>query len=89
MKMSQWWHFEDDESIFNFIFSLIENYDDKEDTNEVNLFDIKDDLDTIPIKKLRKLVALVIDSVDERTTEDLTLNEKLILCENEIKSVLK
>ena len=80
---------EDDESIFNFIFSLIENYDDKEDTNEVNLFDIKDDLDTIPIKKLRKLVALVIDSVDERTTEDLTLNEKLILCENEIKSVLK
>ncbi|XP_015169753.1 uncharacterized protein [Solanum tuberosum] len=70
---------EDDESIFNSIFSLMVKFDDDEDPYKVTLFDLKDDLDTFPVEKLRKLAALLIDSVDERTTENLMLNEKLSL----------
>jgi len=66
---------EDDESIFNSIFSLMANSDDEEDSDEVTLFDLKDDLDNLPIENLRKLVALLIDCVDERTTENLMLNK--------------
>lgn len=46
---------EDDEIVFNSIFSLIEKLDDKKDQNEVTLFDIKDYIDSFPVEKLRKL----------------------------------
>ncbi|XP_049350219.1 uncharacterized protein LOC125814820 [Solanum verrucosum] len=72
---------EDDESISNSIFSLMANSDDKEDLDEVTLFYLKDDLDNLPIENLRKLAALLIDCVDERTTENLMLNKKLSFCE--------
>lgn len=35
-------------------------FDDEEDPNEVTLFDIEDDLDTIHVINLRKLVALLL-----------------------------
>ncbi|KAH0689140.1 hypothetical protein KY289_016498 [Solanum tuberosum] len=73
---------ENDESIFNSIFSLMANSDDEEDSDEVTLFDLKDDIDNLPIENLRKLAALLIDCVDEQTTENLMLNKKLSLCED-------
>ena len=66
---------EDDESIFNSIFSLMEKCDDEEDTNEVTVFHIKNDLDTLHVVNLGKLSTLLIDFVDERTTETIILNE--------------
>ncbi|XP_049406323.1 uncharacterized protein LOC125869989 [Solanum stenotomum] len=79
---------EDDESIFNSIFSLMANSDNEEDSDEVTLFYLKDDLDNLPIKNLRKLVALLIDCVDERTTENLMLNKKLSLCEDKNSALM-
>lgn len=74
---------EDDGSVFNFIFSLMAKSNNEEDLNEVTLFDLNNDLDTLPIKRLRKLVAVLIDSVDELTSENLMISEKLSLCEDE------
>ncbi|XP_049397273.1 uncharacterized protein LOC125861406 [Solanum stenotomum] len=74
---------EDDETVYNSIFSLMEKSDDEKDLNEVTLFDLKDDLDTLPINRLRKLAAPLIDSVDELTSENLTTSEMLSLCEDE------
>ena len=79
---------EDYESVFNSIFSLMAKFDDDEDSNEVTLFELKDDLDNFPEDNLRKLAALLIGSMDESTTENLTLNEKLILCEGKNTSLL-
>ena len=45
----------------------MEKSDNQEDANEVTLFDIKDDLGNLFAKSLRKLSALLIDSVDERS----------------------
>ncbi|XP_049399696.1 uncharacterized protein LOC125863713 [Solanum stenotomum] len=78
----------DDENVFNSIFSLMAKSNDEEGLNEVTLFYLKDDLDTLPIKNLRKLAALLIDSVDERTTENLMLNEKISLCEDENSTLM-
>ena len=41
---------EDDEIIFNSIFSLMVKSDDEEDSNEVTLFELKVDLDSFPAK---------------------------------------
>ncbi|KAH0717328.1 hypothetical protein KY290_013941 [Solanum tuberosum] len=79
---------EDDESIFNSIFSLMANSDDEEDSDEVTLFYLKDDLDNLPIKNLRKPDALLIDCVDERTTENLMLNKKLSVCEDKNSALM-
>lgn len=78
---------EDDKNAFNSIFRLMEK-SNVQDLNEVTLLYLKDDLDTHPIENLRKLGARVIDYVHERTTENLILNEKLSLCEDE-NSALK
>ncbi|XP_015167052.1 uncharacterized protein [Solanum tuberosum] len=74
---------EDDETVYNSIFSLMEKSDDEEDLNEVTLFYLKDDLDTLSIKRLRKLVALLIDSVDKLTSGNYTMSDMLKLCEDE------
>ncbi|KAH0696719.1 hypothetical protein KY290_014118 [Solanum tuberosum] len=74
---------EDDENVFNTIFSLMAKSDDEEDQNEITLLDLKDDLYSLPIKNLRKLAAILIDSVDELTSKNLMLREKLSMCENE------
>ncbi|XP_049373989.1 uncharacterized protein LOC125839052 [Solanum verrucosum] len=79
---------EDNESVFNSIFSLMAKSDDEDDSDEVTLFDLKDDLDVFPVEKLRKLVSLLIDSVDERTNENLMLNEKLSLCEDDNSALM-
>jgi len=78
----------DDESIFNSIFSLMANSDDEEDSNEVTFLDLKNDLDTLHVNKLRKLAALLIDSVVERTTKNLLLNEKISMHENENSTLI-
>lgn len=64
------------------MFYLMEKSDDEEDPNEMILYELKDDLDNLPAEKLRKLVALLIDPMDERTTKNIMLNEKLSLCED-------
>ncbi|XP_015158487.1 uncharacterized protein [Solanum tuberosum] len=74
---------EDDEIVYNSIFSLVAKSDDEKDLNEVTLFYLKDDLDTLSINRLRKLVALLIDSVDELISKNLTISEMLRLCEDE------
>ncbi|XP_049406072.1 uncharacterized protein LOC125869660 [Solanum stenotomum] len=78
----------DDENVFNSIFSLMANSDDEEDSDEVTLFYLKDDLNNLPIENLRKLAALLIDCVDERTTENLMLNKKLSLCEDKNSALM-
>lgn len=74
---------EDDETVYNSIFSLMAKSDDEEDLNEVTLPDLKDDLATLPINRLRKFATLLIDSVDELTSENMMISEKLNLCEDE------
>ncbi|KAH0665345.1 hypothetical protein KY285_026551 [Solanum tuberosum] len=71
----------DDETVFNSLFSLMAKSDDEENQDEVTLFDLKSDLDTLSIKRLRKLV--VVLPVDELTTDNMMLSEKLSLCEDE------
>ncbi|XP_049368191.1 uncharacterized protein LOC125833082 [Solanum verrucosum] len=73
----------DDETVFNSIVSLMEKSNDEENQYEVTLFYLKSDLDTLSIKRLRKLVTVLIDSVDELTTENMIISEKLSLCEDE------
>jgi len=73
----------DDETVFNSIFSLMAKSDDEENQDKVTLFDLKSDTDTLSIKRLRKLDAVLIDSVDKLTSENLTISEKLSLCEDE------
>ncbi|KAK4729569.1 hypothetical protein R3W88_022557 [Solanum pinnatisectum] len=73
----------DDEIVFNSIFSLMAKSDDEDDQDEITLFDLKSDLDTLSIKRLRKLIVVLIDSVDELTNENVMLSEKLSLCEDE------
>ncbi|XP_049366103.1 uncharacterized protein LOC125830957 [Solanum verrucosum] len=73
----------DDETVFNSIFSLMAKSDDEENQDEVTHFDLKSDLDTLSIKRLRKLVAVLIDLVDELTTENMMISKKLSLCEDE------
>ncbi|XP_049410536.1 uncharacterized protein LOC125873707 [Solanum stenotomum] len=75
--------FNDDETVFNSIFSLMAKSDDEENQDEVTLFDLKSDLDTLSIKRLRKLIVVLIDSVDKITIHNLMLREKLSLCEDE------
>lgn len=48
---------EDDKSVFNSIFSLMEKSDDEEDSNEANIFELKDDVDNLLVENLRKLAA--------------------------------
>ena len=74
---------EDYESVFNSIFSLMAKSDDEDNTHEVTLFELKDDLGNLYAESLRKLVALLIDSVDKQSTENIMLTEKLSLFENE------
>ncbi|XP_049349519.1 uncharacterized protein LOC125814108 [Solanum verrucosum] len=78
----------EDENVFNFIFSLMANSDYEEDSDKVTLFYLKDDLDNLPIENLRKLAALLIDCVDERTTENLMWNKKLSLCEDKNSALM-
>ena len=66
---------EDDESIFNSIFTLLAKSDDEKDPNEVTVFEIKNGRDTLHVVNLGKLSTLLIDFVDERTTETIILNE--------------
>lgn len=47
---------EDNESIFNFVCSLMEISDDEEDPNEVTLFGIKNDLDTLHVINFRNFL---------------------------------
>ncbi|XP_049347721.1 uncharacterized protein LOC125812241 [Solanum verrucosum] len=73
----------DEENVFNSMFSLMAKSDDEDDKDEVTLFDLKNDLDTLSIRRLRKLVAVLIDSVDELTTENFILSENLNRSEDE------
>lgn len=61
----------------------MEILDNEKDLDEVTLLNLKNDLDTLFIKILIKLVAVLIDSVDELTFENLIISEKLSLCEDE------
>ena len=74
---------EDYESVFKSIFSLKTKSDGEKDSNEVTLFEFKDDLGNLPTENWRKLVALLIDYVDERSTQNIILNEKLSFYEDE------
>ncbi|XP_015162449.1 uncharacterized protein [Solanum tuberosum] len=78
----------DDENVLNSIFSLMAKSDDEDDNDEVTFFDLKGDIDTLSIKRLRKLVDVLIDSVDELTNENLILSENLNLCEDENSALI-
>lgn len=73
----------DDETVFISIFSLMSNSDNERNQDEVTLFDLKNDLGTLSIKRLIKHVVVLIDPVDELTSDNMMLNEKLTLCEDE------
>ncbi|KAH0769701.1 hypothetical protein KY290_013682 [Solanum tuberosum] len=73
----------DEENVFNSMFSLMAKSDDEDDKDEVTLFDLKSDLDTLSIRRLRKLAAVLIDSIDELTTENFLLSENLNRSEDE------
>lgn len=74
------------DSVFNAIFFLMEKYDDDDDSNKVTLFYLKYDQDNLlhnlSPKNQGNLVVLLIDSIEERTTQNLMLNENLSLCED-------
>lgn len=50
---------------------------DEDDASEVTLFELKDDLGNMSAKCMRKVVALLINLVDERSTEKSSLTKKL------------
>ncbi|KAK4731298.1 hypothetical protein R3W88_024286 [Solanum pinnatisectum] len=67
----------DDENVFNTMFTLMEKSDDEESKKEVTLSDIKQDLHTYSVKKLRNLEAIWIDSITELMTENDLMNNSL------------
>lgn len=68
---------EDDERICNSIYFLMKKSDDEKDPNELTIFDILDDLDTLLVQNMRKLVALLIDSADDRNNENINVKQKI------------
>lgn len=55
-----------DEKIFNQMFEFMANSDDVDESDdEVTLFDFKQNLHILSVKKLRKLVVILIGSITE------------------------
>lgn len=50
---------------------------DEDDASEVTLFELKDDLGNMSSKCMRKVAALLINLVDEISTEKSSLTKKL------------
>lgn len=62
---------QDEANIFNDMFSLIEKSNDED---EVTLLNINRNLNTLFVRRLKKLDNILIDSVIELTTENDSMN---------------
>ena len=54
-----------DETIFNEIFDFMDHSENEDDGDKITLLDLKHDLNTFSLKKLRTLSNVMIDSVIE------------------------
>ena len=61
--------FKDDENMFDGMFTFMVKSDDEEDEENINLFDIKQNLNVDSIRRFRNLDDVLIDSVIELTKE--------------------
>lgn len=68
---------QDEANILNVMFSLMAISDDEDDEDEVTLLDIKQNLNTLSIRKLRKLTNILIDSIIELMIEKDSMNNSL------------
>lgn len=64
-------------NIFDGMFSLMAKSDDENDEDGVTLLDIKKNLYTLFVRRLRKLANIFIDFVKELTTEKDSMNSSL------------
>ena len=76
----------DETNIFNEMFTFMAQSDDEDAEDKVTLLDIKQNLNTFSLKRLRKLANVMIDSVIELTSERVSMNTVFeILNENRDK----
>ena len=74
------------DTIFNEVFAFMAHSENKEEEDKVTLLDMKHDLNTYSLKKLRTLANVMIDSVIDLTSERDIMNVELdSLTENKVK----
>ena len=64
-------------NIFDGLFSFMAKSDDENDEDGVTLLNIKKNLYTLSVRRLRKLANILIDFVKELTTEKDSMNSSL------------
>lgn len=64
-------------NIFDGMFSFMAKSDDENDEDGVTLLNIKKNLYTLSVRRLRKLANILIDFVKELTTEKDSMNSSL------------
>ncbi|XP_015084274.1 uncharacterized protein LOC107027691 [Solanum pennellii] len=67
----------EEETIFNEMFVFMAHSENEDDEDKVTLLDMKHDLNTYSLKKLRTLANVMIDSVIELTSERDIMNAEL------------
>ncbi|XP_069155731.1 uncharacterized protein [Solanum lycopersicum] len=67
----------EEETIFNEMFAFMDHSENEEEEDKVTLLDMKHDLNTYSLKKLRTLANVMIDSVIELTSEGDIMNAEL------------
>ena len=82
--------FHEEETIFNEMFAFMAHSENEEEEDKVTLFDMKHDLNTYSLNKLRTLANFMIDSVIELTSKRHIMNAELeSLNENRDEKMLK
>ncbi|XP_069151836.1 uncharacterized protein [Solanum lycopersicum] len=67
----------EEETIFNEMFAFMAHSENEDDEDKVTLLDMKHDLNTYSLKKLRTLANVMIDSMVELTSERYIMNAEL------------
>ena len=65
---------QDEDNIFNEMFSFMDQLDDEDDEDKVTLLDFKKNMNTYSLKRLTKLENVLINSVIELTSERDSMN---------------
>jgi len=70
---------QDNANVLDGLFALMAKLDDEDDEDKVTLFDIKQNLNSYSVRRLRNLANVLIESIIELTTEKDSMNISLDL----------
>lgn len=69
--------------MFDSMFAIMEKSNDEEDEKKVTLFDLKQNLSVLSVKKLMNLASVLIDSIIELSTKKDLMNNNLNIHQEE------